>query len=189
MIAAVAQIDLFQQIIDALVESPPRKEGRQGHVFRDGERRDQPKVLKDKTDLFASQMRSFLLSQMLNGPAKELKCSRSWCVHAAEEIEQRRFAGARRADDRNEFAALQLERNVVECFYLLRGPVYTFCSSRRPRSPHRSVAAERVIPILHLRESRPLAETRAARQAGRKPARLPSAMAHNRQTTTFHPSK
>jgi hypothetical protein len=75
--------------------------------------RNQVEALKHETDLFVAQMRTRLVVELLDVDAVEHVAATGQLFEQAGDVEERRFAGARRPGDRDELALAYLEREVA----------------------------------------------------------------------------
>src|SRR5580700_12106240 len=90
------------------------KKQRQLNVFKNRERMQKLKRLENKSNFFAAQQSQAGVLQSGCIGTVEDHATRCGKIHRAREIEQSRFAAAAAADQRNEFPAVYLERNIVK---------------------------------------------------------------------------
>ena len=74
----------------------------------------QLKALEHEADLAVAHARALVVGQALDVRAVEPVLARRRRVEAAEDVEQRRLARSRRADDRDHLAAIDRERHAIE---------------------------------------------------------------------------
>ena len=103
----------------AVAQLAPRRIGagdgeRQADVLGDIEQRDQVERLEDEPRPVAAQARGRLVGQLADGLALEDHRPFGRLVQAAEQLEQRRLAGARRPHQRQELALGDLERDAPQ---------------------------------------------------------------------------
>src|SRR5882762_9501073 len=79
------------------------------NVAHGGKRRQQVEALEDETDALLAQSCAFSVVEGGKVHAIDDDPARGGAGKAAEQVEKRRFAGAGRADDGDEFAALDRE--------------------------------------------------------------------------------
>ena len=94
---------------------------RQFHIFDSGERVNQLESLKDKADLFTPQVGELRIIEGARDAAIEFDFARRGEVHCAAKIEQCRFATAAAADERDEIARAESQRDRAQ-----RGDLLTF---------------------------------------------------------------
>src|ERR1043166_1223969 len=188
VVAAALQPDFVKQFGRSLLHLAACKKGRQGDVLRHGESGQQPKVLENKAYLISPQVRSLLFLQILHGPVKKRQPAGVRRVQAAQQVQQRRFSRTRRPHDGDKFTAANLEADLVERAYLLATELVGFCqllcgyghAILFARSAHARPSPRRMALM---------GAMRVARQAGKNPARLPSARAEARQAPAVHHSQ
>ena len=91
-----------------LLHVPVRQ--RDVEVLGDGEIVDQVVLLEDEADVLLVQRDALLVAHRVHRVAEEEELARPRAVEHAEDREQRRLAGARRAHDRHELARLNVGR-------------------------------------------------------------------------------
>ena len=87
---------------------------RQADVFEARQGRQQVEELEDEADLVAPHARQLIVGQAGERFAVDADLAGGRAVEAADQIEQRRLAGAGRADDRDHLAARDGEADGVE---------------------------------------------------------------------------
>ena len=87
---------------------------RETEILGDGQVVDQMVLLKDETDVLLVQRHTLLVAHRVNRVAEEEELARPRAVEHAENREERRLAGARRAHDRDELARLNLPRDPAQ---------------------------------------------------------------------------
>lgn len=126
MVAPVIEANFPQEFIHPGVRAATGEESRQGNILSNRQRGQQAKMLKDKADLLAPQTRPLLFGQLMDWFAEKLECARSRHIEASDQVEQRGFAGARWTDDRNKFAASDLQIEIVQRLHLLPAALIGF---------------------------------------------------------------
>ena len=87
---------------------------RQADVLEARERRQQVEELEDEADLVAPDPRQVVVGQAAERFAVDADLAGGRAIEAADQVEQRRLAGAGRPDDRDHLAARDRQRDVVE---------------------------------------------------------------------------
>ena len=82
---------------------------REHHVFERGEIRDEMKLLEDEADFFGAIADHLVFAEFREIGAVDDHAAGSERVEAAENIDQRGFAGAGRAHERDPFAGVDVE--------------------------------------------------------------------------------
>ena len=93
---------------------------RQLDVLARGEHRDQVEELEHEADVLGAEARELVLGQLVQHAARDRRRWPSFgAVESREQVEQRRFAGARRTHQRHEPPALDAQRDVLERVHLV----------------------------------------------------------------------
>lgn len=87
---------------------------RQLDIFNRGEHRDQVETLEHEADVDVAPMRDFAVAEGAQIFAEHENFSVSRPVHRGDQVQQRRFAGARRPHQRDELAFVDLDVGVPE---------------------------------------------------------------------------
>src|ERR1035437_8158860 len=145
-------------------------------------------MLKDKSNLLAAEPGPFGFSKLRRRFAEQLQRARSGRIHAADQIEQRGFARAGRANNRDKFAASHFKRGVVESAHLLASALVNF---REAGGADSQIIFFRQGIHVRFPEARiaVMGGTLAARHAGKNPARLPSTTAPTRHPAAVSQSQ
>ena len=103
-----------------------REEQRQLDVLRGRQHRDQVVGLEDETDVAGAPLRQRLAR--LGGDVDAVHVHRSGgrLIQPAQDVQQRRLAGAARAHERDEFAAFDVEAETPEHVNFLTAAVVAF---------------------------------------------------------------
>src|SRR4029077_517903 len=113
----VTELDEGQQLAGAVVHRlarPAAKVQRQTDVLEGRERGQQVEELKDEPDLVAPHFRQLVVGQPGKRGAVDADLAGGRAIETADEIEEGGFAGAGRADDRDQLTAGNREGDVVE---------------------------------------------------------------------------
>jgi hypothetical protein len=94
--------------------SAPGIDRRNFHVFRGRDRRQQIEALKYESEGAAAQRRQFVERKRRYVVSRDAIAAAGRPVEAADDVHERRFAGARRTHDGDEFAGFDRERHAVE---------------------------------------------------------------------------
>jgi len=84
------------------------------YIFERGEIRHEMKLLKNKPDFLSAKSRQAGLVEPRKIGAVDDRAARSWRIQAAEDVDQRRLAGARRTHDGDPFPRIHAERHAIE---------------------------------------------------------------------------
>ena len=87
---------------------------RQLDVFERGEHRDQVERLEDEPDVFVAPARDLTVAQRTEIFTEHCDGAAGGAIHRGDQVQQGRFAGARRSHERDEFAFVDLDGGVVE---------------------------------------------------------------------------
>src|SRR5258707_15890196 len=101
-----------------LVQAAAIQEQRQGDVLLYVEDRDQVVELVDQPDLSAAENSQFRLVEGADVRAIHQHLAVAGRIHPAQDVQQRRFARARRADDGDELTLFHTEADVIYGFDL-----------------------------------------------------------------------
>lgn len=91
-----------------------RQRQRERDVLENIQRRDEIEELKDVADRFAPQHRELSLIERRCLLIAEKDAAARWTIDGADEVEQRRFSASGCTHENSEFAARDLERDVIE---------------------------------------------------------------------------
>jgi hypothetical protein len=91
-----------------------RKDVGEPNVLLDGQGWDESEVLKDKADLLAAKIHFELFAGGGEILARNAERTGGGTVHATEQIQERGFAGTRRADHGHEFAFSDFKGDIVK---------------------------------------------------------------------------
>ena len=99
---------------------------RNTHVLERGKLGQQVVELEYEADLRVAEFRDVLVRQRMHGHAVDLDLAGSGPAQRAEDLQQRRFAGAARPDDRNDFPFVDRQVDSFEHFERTETFVYIF---------------------------------------------------------------
>ncbi len=111
------QPNQLQQLAGALIDllfRPAAQVQRNGDVFEAIERGQQIEKLKNEPDLVAAQARQLVVGKAAQPAAIDFDFAGGRRVEAADQVQQRRFAGAGRSDDGDHLAARDLEIHRIQ---------------------------------------------------------------------------
>ena len=117
MVHPVFQADAHEHFLRApraLSGRNARVNQRQLHVLERVEPRQKLKLLKDKADFLAADMRQLVFIQIANHAPMQNVFARRRCIQTADDIHQRGFAAARRAEDGEKFALFNIQIDSLE---------------------------------------------------------------------------
>jgi hypothetical protein len=120
MVGAIGEADRFERGARAAAALPDRDaapvgvDERQLDVLEGRGPRQQVESLEHEAHLLVADERQIVVGQLRHVAAAQHVRPGRRPIEAAEDVHERRFAGARRADDRHEFAALDVERETAE---------------------------------------------------------------------------
>src|SRR5580698_2477886 len=119
---------------------------RQHHVFERGKIRHQMKLLENKTDFFGTVTREpgFIQARQVGAIHNRLACSRR--VEAAQSVNERCLARARRSHDGNPFALFDAEGNPIERPHSAEFLAQSFDLDQRPHYSPRRITAGLIFP-------------------------------------------
>ena len=118
MFGAVRDIHAAQDFIHAapaLGSLDAHVDQRQLDILEDIQLVDQVERLEDEADVALAELRAVFLSETAHLVVQQHIAARCRVVQQAQNIEQRRFAAARRTHDGDELPLLHFERNAVQC--------------------------------------------------------------------------
>src|SRR6185436_3354808 len=117
MMQAVFELDQREQLARAFVDLLPRPAAqvqRQPHVLQRAQRRQQVEELEDEADLVAADAGQLVVAEAGERLAVDAHLAGGRAIEPADQVQQRRFAGARRSNDRDHLAARDGEGDAVE---------------------------------------------------------------------------
>ena len=119
---------------------------REHHVFERGEIGNEMELLKDEADFFGAEARKAGFIEARDVGAVDDGYARRRRIEPAENIDQRRLAGARRAHDGDPFAFFDVERNAVERAHVAKFFVEIFDLDERRHYSPRKITAGFIFP-------------------------------------------
>src|SRR6185503_17664288 len=117
MLGAIGQSDAIERrtgALSPLVAVDPGVEQRELGVFQDRGAREEVEGLENEAELQVADLRELARGEGGDVFAVEPVFALGGRIEASEDVHQRRLAGARRSDDRDELAAIDLEIDPVK---------------------------------------------------------------------------
>jgi hypothetical protein len=113
--------------------------GDQRHVLAGREAGDQIVELEDKADMFATIARQFAVAGISEIVIAEAHAAGAGAVEAAENVEQGRLAGSRRAEQHRQFSIIEVDIETTQRLHLdIAGKPWSRCKLER-RLPARAL--------------------------------------------------
>ena len=107
-------VEHFMHTLLDVAARDARQRQRERDVLEDIQRRDEIEELKDVADRLAPQHRELSLIERRGLLIAEKNAAARWAVDGADQIQERRFSAAGGAHEHSEFAARDLERDIIE---------------------------------------------------------------------------
>src|SRR5438876_11500103 len=102
------ELDKMQELSGAVVHlraSPAAQMKRQAHVLDRRQRRQQIEELKDEPDLVSPDPGQLIVGEAGESLAVDSHLARGRSIETTDQVEERRFPGTRRPDDRHHLAS------------------------------------------------------------------------------------
>ena len=104
---------LFRSLFDLLARPLPQMQ-RQRHVFQAIQGRQQVEELEDEADLVAPKTREIVIRDFTKTPAFDSNLAGSGPVEATNEVQECRFSGTGRSNDRDYLARFDMKIHILQ---------------------------------------------------------------------------